>query len=126
MASAPERDSHMPHDSKSRDNNLPALELEILRAFCTLAAPGSALRSAMLSLEHHAWHNPEHRVVFDALRRLHPARPDALREELPGVATRMGFPDVDWAPYFQPTALAPSAFEAAVRAVISTAETRQK
>jgi hypothetical protein len=113
-------------DANARESNLPDLELEILRTFCTLSAASSALRSAMLALEHHAWRDPEHRIVFDALRRLHPARPSALREELPGMATRMGFPDVDWAPYFQPSRLTPADFDAAVRAVIRPAEAPTK
>jgi hypothetical protein len=116
----------MPNDPNPGKDNPSALELEreILRVFCTLAAPSSVLRSAMLSLDHHSWSDPKHRVLFDALRRIHPGRAAALREELPGMATRMGFPDVDWAPYFQPSKLAPADFEAAVRAVTLVPDTR--
>ncbi|HXZ14234.1 MAG TPA: hypothetical protein VEG64_17740 [Candidatus Sulfotelmatobacter sp.] len=106
------------HGDRARD-----LELEILRALCTLAVASAALRSAMVSLERHIWRDPEHRIVYDALRRIHPGRPTALREELPGMATRMGFPDVDWALYFAPTKLKPAEFEAAIRAVMQAPAT---
>jgi hypothetical protein len=115
---------HRNPNPAAQDDPVHELELEILRAFCTLAVRSIELRSAMVSLERHSWRDPEHRIVYDALRRIHPGRPAALREELPGMATRMGFPDVDWALYFAPTKIKPAEFEAAVRAVMQSRETR--
>ena len=115
---------HRDPNSAAHGDSAHELELEVLRAFCTLAVAGIELRSAMVSLERHAWRDPEHRIVYDALRRIHPGRPAALREELPGMATRMGFPDVDWQRYFAPTKIKPAEFEAAVRAVMQAPHAR--
>jgi hypothetical protein len=48
----------------------------------------------------HRWQDPEHRVVFEALRSLPGRHAAELREQLPAQVTRMGFPDVDWDEYF--------------------------
>jgi hypothetical protein len=92
----------MPADPDSRTNapRILALEVEILRSLCAnndSAVPRDAL---LRSLAHHAWQDPEHRIVFEALMRLGTRASARLREELPAAATRMGFPDVDWKRYF--------------------------
>jgi hypothetical protein len=79
------------------------LEREILRALCSsqhLTAERGGLLRALAS---HDWENPEHRIVYEALQRSLARGSGALRSELPATATRMGFPDVDWAEYFQPS-----------------------
>jgi hypothetical protein len=88
-----------------------ALESKILRALCTTPSTNDhpSTRTAILAnLRAHHWHDPEHRVVFEALTLL-PGRLSAdLREQLPAQATRMGFPDVNWDLYFAaPTDNAP-------------------
>jgi hypothetical protein len=88
--------------------DLSDLESRILRALCTepsaVDSPGehhSSTRAANLAkLRAHHWHNPEHRVVFDALTLLPGRNATELREQLPAQATRMGFPDVNWDEYF--------------------------
>ena len=52
-------------------------------------------------LENYRWHEPEHRVVYEALKVAVRRNREPLREQLPAEATRMGFPDVDWAAYFE-------------------------
>jgi len=92
----------MPAESDS-DNSVPQilnLEREILRALCNSQDPATARNAILRSLAHHAWHDPEHRIVYEALSRMRTRGPAALREELPATATRMGFPDVDWHLYF--------------------------
>jgi hypothetical protein len=95
-----------------------SLELEILRALCTpqdWAFPRAAILQA---LAHHAWQDPEHRIVFEALRRLGSRASARVREELPATATRMGFPDVDWKPYFDAHDIAGAAkIESLIRAL---------
>ena len=41
-----------------------------------------------------------HQVMFDCLKSCPPARPDLLREQLPALLVRAGFPDFDLTPYF--------------------------
>jgi len=71
-----------------------------LRALCRLAAAGAAPEGPPRELGNYRWHEPEHRVVYEALEEVskHGSRP--LREYLPAQAARMGFPDLDWAAYF--------------------------
>ena len=60
-----------------------------------------ATRATILAqLRAHRWQDPEHRVVFEALTLLPGRDATELREQLPAQATRMGFPDIDWDPYF--------------------------
>ena len=78
------------------------LERKILIAFCTGALSRPAWEKLASTLADHAWHEPEHRVVFAALRQIRRHDPRTWREQLPAQATRMGFPDVDWAIYLAP------------------------
>jgi hypothetical protein len=54
----------------------------------------------MRALENYRWHDPEHRVVYEALQAVRGGARLSLREELPAHATRLGFPDVGWQDYF--------------------------
>jgi hypothetical protein len=84
------------------------LESRILRRLCSeqsaFAAPGthhvSGRATILAQLRAHRWQDPEHRVVFEALTALPGRQSTELREQLPGQATRMGFPDVNWDHYF--------------------------
>jgi hypothetical protein len=78
------------------------LERKILIAFCTGALGRPAWEKLAGALADHVWHEPEHRVVFAALRQIRRHDPRTWREQLPAQATRMGFPDVDWATYLAP------------------------
>lgn len=89
-----------------RENPSPQIsEIErgILRALCQQAGAGTALEGPLRELGEYRWHEPEHRVVYEALKEVskHGSRP--LREYLPAQAARMGFPDLDWAAYFEPS-----------------------
>jgi hypothetical protein len=95
----------MPNDRDQHPNasETLGLEREILRALCAsphLTADRGGLLSALTSYE---WRDPEHRVVYEALLRSLTGGSGALGSELPATATRMGFPDVDWAEYFKPS-----------------------
>jgi len=76
------------------------IERGILRALCRSAEAGAALEGPLRELGEYRWHEPEHRVVYEALEEVskHGSRP--LSEYLPAQAARMGFPDLDWAAYF--------------------------
>jgi len=80
-----------------------SLEREILRALCASPHLTSERGRLLRALASHDWRNPEHRVVYEALLRTLSRSTGALRSELPAAATRMGFPDVDWAEYFKPS-----------------------
>ena len=87
-------------DSNNGVLHILALEREILRSLCSTRHP-DLLRDAMLrSLSQHVWHDPDHRVIYEALRQIPSSAPAAIRDQLPATVTRMGFPDVDLKPYF--------------------------
>src|SRR4029077_10211264 len=79
------------------------LEREILRALWAsphLTAERGGLLSALVS---HDLSDRALPVVYEALLRAPARSSEGLRSELPATATRMGFPDVDWAEYFTPS-----------------------
>src|ERR1700674_2115638 len=87
-------------DSDGSVPQILTLEREILCSLCCAPDSATARDAILRSLAHHAWHDPEHRIVYEALNRMRSRGPAAVREELPATATRMGFPDVDWNLYF--------------------------
>ena len=95
----------MPHDLDRPPNvrKILGLEREILRALCASPHVTTARGGLLRALVSHDWRDPEHRVVYEALLRAPARSTEGLRSELPATATRMGFPDVDWAEYFKPS-----------------------
>ncbi|MGD0957482.1 MAG: hypothetical protein ABR953_11745 [Candidatus Acidiferrales bacterium] len=78
------------------------LEREILVALCNRALSRPRWEQLAGGLANHIWHEPEHGVVYAALRKIRSRDQRTWREQLPAQATRMGFPDVDWAIYLAP------------------------
>ncbi|HWG59407.1 MAG TPA: hypothetical protein VN661_10220 [Candidatus Acidoferrales bacterium] len=77
------------------------MERQLLHALCC-ARTSSGRREAMLGhLARYEWREPEHRVVFDALRGCRHCEGAALVRELPARATLLGFPDVQWETYLE-------------------------
>ena len=76
------------------------MELTVLRAICSGQGAGDLREMSVRGLSVYSWKSAEHRVVFEAIVRLGRRDAERLREELPAQATRMGFPDVEWAAYF--------------------------
>ena len=56
----------------------------------------------MSQLTAYRWQESDNKVVYEALRAIKSRYPETRRDELPAQATRMGFPEVDWKPYFEP------------------------
>jgi hypothetical protein len=77
-----------------------ATERKILRALCGSGIASEDWHLFADRLTAYSWESPEHKVVYDALCAIESSAADIRREELPAQATRMGFPDVDWAEYF--------------------------
>jgi hypothetical protein len=95
----------MPPDSDSKSNVNTILDLErlVLTTLCVSSGLGAQRQLILADLSSHQWRAPEHRVVYEALLRMRTADPAGLFAELPAMATRMGFPDVDWDSYFLPS-----------------------
>jgi hypothetical protein len=76
-----------------------SLERQILRVLCGGAITAVVWEALAGQISDHLWQEPEHRVVYEALRQIRSRDPQTLRDQIPAQATRMGFPDVEWAAY---------------------------
>jgi hypothetical protein len=95
------------------------LESRILRCLC-IGIDSTALRERVTrDLAEYTWRVPEHGVVYEAVARIRQQDPASLREQLPPQATRMGFPDVDWAHYLDGPSRSERSLEDMVRDLIS-------
>jgi hypothetical protein len=92
----------MPNDHSP--NPIASLELALLRWLCVSAASDDSRKRALYALPGYEWHTADHAIVFDALKRVPDRDKRPLREQLPAIATRMGFPDIAWEDYFVMTA----------------------
>lgn len=101
------------------------LERELLRALCVPGARASARIAVVSEMAGYSWRDHENRVVFDAIRRLRGRELEDLRASLPAVATRMGFPDVNWDTFFVPDTNSRSDPLALARRLLAAAPTRQ-
>lgn len=97
------------------------LERLILRMLCQPSLPDTLRQSVSRDLSTHQWQVEDHRIVFAALQKVRNTSAASLREQLTAHATRMGFPDIDWAILFEPNEVTESIeqvladFNAAVR-----------
>lgn len=71
------------------------LERNILRALCVLELSGNDRAQALAALAKYGFHDAHHQILFDVLREIPAASPELLRERLPALLTRRGFPDFD-------------------------------
>jgi hypothetical protein len=79
---------------------VPALERQVLRALSAgIGTPAVWIQLAD-HLSGHRWQDPDHKVVYEALRAIRSCDPKVRRDELPAQITRMGFPDLDLSLYF--------------------------
>ncbi|HXN25385.1 MAG TPA: CPBP family intramembrane glutamic endopeptidase [Candidatus Dormibacteraeota bacterium] len=72
-----------------------AREREILRTLCVAELSGDERTRALASLAGYRFHDPHHRILFEVLRASPQSTPALLRERLPALLTRRGFPDFD-------------------------------
>ncbi|MGB6429778.1 MAG: hypothetical protein WBF06_04280 [Candidatus Acidiferrales bacterium] len=87
----------------TRDAANGAAERLLLRALCRTETSGT-LRGTMLgALAAHQFVEPEHEVVFGALRDLQSVGRVATQARMEEMLLRRGFPDLDLAGYFAPT-----------------------
>jgi hypothetical protein len=77
-----------------------SLERQILRVLCGGTGTLDDWNQLSSRLSDHRWQDPDHKVVYGALRAIKTCEPRTRREELPAQVTRMGFPDLDLSLYF--------------------------
>ena len=94
---------HQPLPGGSLPARITELERKILIAFCTGALSRPAWEKLASTLADHAWHEPEHRVVFESICALFPHGPITAAKLLVHLNNR-GFPDTGIEKYFSPAA----------------------
>jgi|SRR5579862_507720 len=89
--------------TRSRDSE--EIERRLLRALCAGPLSLDDRSEALRSLAHYDWILPDHRVIYEALRRSSQRNSAALREHIVAEITRLGFPGIDVEPFFNPCSL---------------------
>ena len=84
--------------TQSRDTK--EIERLVLGAVCTSPLSLDDRSEALRRLANYNWILPDHRVIYEALRRSRQRNPAALREHIVAEITRLGFPDIEVAPFF--------------------------
>ena len=92
-----------------------AIERKILRALCAAVSDPTEWDQLASQLSVYRWQEPDHKVVYDALRAIRSRDPKTRRDQLPAQATRMGFPDLDWSLYFESAGLSTNEIEGLIR-----------
>ena len=79
------------------------LERATLRALCQPSLSNTLRKKACEDLATHQWQVEDHRIVFATVQKARDTNVSLLPEQLPAHATRMGFPDINWAALFEPS-----------------------
>ena len=90
-------------DTKDRDTK--EIESRVLGALCTDTLSLDDRSEALRGLANYNWILPDHRVIYEALRRSRQRNSAALREHIGAELTRLGFPDIHVEPFFNPCRL---------------------
>ena len=98
-----------------------SLEVErtLLRALCAAPLSPQERDTLLPRLAKYDWHSPDHRVIYEALRRSRHSNSDALREHIIAETTRLGFPDIDIASFFEPCPLSSADIEKLTRTLLA-------
>ncbi len=77
------------------------MERQVLCVLCQGTREGPLREFAQHALQGYRWSDSLHAVLFETLTQL-PASANLLRQQLPSILTRRGFPDVDCESFFVP------------------------
>lgn len=94
-----------------------ATERQVLQALCH-GASGNG--KALDALRGYRWREPLHQALFDLLNDMRGAVPELIRDQLPARLTRRGFPDFDFAQWFQPQPLTRDEIERLTRLLLDS------
>jgi hypothetical protein len=88
------------HDHGNDRSNIDA-ERRLLQALCQESRKASALKLARSALADYRWCEPVHEIIFRFVVTQPEAATIPLRDLLPGLLTRKGFPDVELEEFFR-------------------------
>jgi hypothetical protein len=89
----------------TRSPDTKEIERRMLGALCTDTLSLDDRSETLRILAGYSWILPDHRVIYEALRRSRQRNSAALREHIRAEITRLGFPDIDVEPFFNPCSL---------------------
>jgi hypothetical protein len=89
----------------TRPRTAEEVERLLVGALCAGPLSPEDRSDALRSLADYNWIQPDHRVIYEALRRSRQRRAAALREYIVAEITRLGFPDIEVEPFFNPCTL---------------------
>jgi|SRR5579859_4149162 len=108
--------------SRSDERSIIDTERRILRTLCQESCQTPSRESARSALADYRWREPVHEIIF----RFAVTQPEEaaipLRDQLPGLLTRKGFPDVDWESFFQPPSISETKFADLIRELAASHE----
>jgi hypothetical protein len=81
------------------------VERLLLGALCAAPLLPEDRSDILRSIADYNWIHPDHRVIYEALRRSRHRESPALREHIVAEITRLGFPDIEVEPFFNPCTL---------------------
>src|SRR5579859_7256703 len=112
--------------SRSDERSILDAERRLLRALCQESCPVPARESAKNALVDYLWREPVHEIIFSFVVVQPATAPIPLRDQLPGLLTRKGFPDVDWELFFQPVSISETKLADLVRELAAPHEAGPK
>jgi hypothetical protein len=89
----------------TRSRGTEEIESGVLAALCAGPLSLDDRSEALLSLANYNWLLPDHRVIYEALRRSRQRNLAELRENIRAEITHLGFPDIEVEPFFAPCTL---------------------
>ena len=107
--------------TQSRDTK--EIELRVLGALCAAPLSLDDRSKALRSLANYNWILPDHRVIYEVLRRSRQPNSAALRENIVAEITRLGFPDIDVEPFFNPCNLTKPEIDGLANALLAAGRT---
>lgn len=103
------------------DFTISDLENALLAALCGASLSAESRNHAIRALSKYDWTVPDHRVIYEALRRSGNRTDNELREYLKAEVTRLGFPDLDWELYLAVPATGAADAEILIRELLNYA-----
>jgi len=89
----------------TRSRGTEEIESRVIGALCAGPLSLDDRSEALRRLANYNWILPDHRVIYEALRRSRQRNLAALRENIRTEITRLGFPDIEVEPFFAPCTL---------------------
>jgi hypothetical protein len=89
----------------TKSRNTEEVERLLLGALCAGPLFPEDRSDILRSIADYNWIQPDHSVIYEALRRSRQRESPALREHIVSEITRLGFPDIEVDPFFTPCAL---------------------